>query len=329
MKMALIADLQFDSYHGQSRVHESGMSTRLVDMLAAWEWAVGESVKAGCERLLVLGDVFDSRRSIELPVIDGVCRAMHAASEKMELWVVVGNHDSFLRRPHMNSLQMFRGFAQVFESPVTVDGFALVPWHDDPTKIKEGVQALLKDRPHTLCTHGLVQGSHAGGATGFPLAYLQCPKFKRVFLGDVHDSLTLNANCQYVGSLLQIDYRDAGRKRGFVIYDKDKNTTKYVENRVSPQYHLLSEESAAVRARDFVRIVGGDSAAIVAGLKGVTPHVEILTEVSEDSDQARVRVNVSASEAEVLEKYVRYVLPEADAERVASLVRVGLTYLPS
>ena len=75
-------------------------------------------------------------------------------------------------------------------------------------------------------------------AQGFPLAYLQCPKFKQVFLGNVHDPVQLGNNCRYIGSLLQIDYRDAGKKRGFVIYDP-QGKVEFVENTVSPRYHIV------------------------------------------------------------------------------------------
>lgn len=309
MKYAITADLQFAEYTRLSTLHPSGLTTRLLHLIECWRWIVETSRQAGCDGIFVLGDVFNSRTEIPLGVLDIVCRAFHDASEDLKITVLVGNHDSLLRSPERNSLQVFRGYAQVIEEPHSSCGFLLMPWMEDVQTYRKTVDTMSKKwKPDYLLSHVMLQEAGYPGK-GIPLAYLYPKRFKRVFLGDVHEPKVIAANVRYVGSPLQIDFRDAGQKRGFYILDANTGKWKFHYNTKSPRFHILSSADVSdVEDIDFVRVKTEDPADALAALEAaqkVTPWVE-GTLVETDDKPPRIEVHAKDTDDEVLSRYATY-----------------------
>lgn len=332
---ALAADFQFDSYAAWSSLDPSGMTTRLMDMLTCWDWIVDSAVKAGAEHFALLGDVFNSRVSVDLTVLDGVSRHMADASKRLNLWVIPGNHDSYLRDSRINSVQVMRGYATVFDAPTvanTSHGYrmGLVPWTEKESDLRCGVEKVLSDGADVLLTHALIEGV-AGGSSGMPLAALQPSRFKQVFLGDVHDPIQVADNVRYVGSPMQIDYRDAGRWRGYTLFDDESGKITPVENLTSPRFHVVKvpEDIDNVGVDDFVRMSCDpeDAAVMAEAAREITPHVENRYAPIEEGLKPRLAVRSGQDHREVLERYVRFILPDESDDRVNCLVEVGMQLL--
>lgn len=325
MKICITADLQFAEHARYSRVLPNGLTSRLQDILDCWAWIVDESASWSCDALVIVGDVFDSRTTIDLPVIDTVCRAFHEASKRVKLYILVGNHDSYLKTPAINSIQAFRGFAEIYEEPMVKpwsEPVAFVPWMDDVTAFRKAIESVAKKGVSYLFTHAMVEGAVPGGK-GIPLSYLQPHKFARVFLGDVHDPLDLAENVHYVGSPLQIDYRDAGGRRGFCILDTEDDEFTFIENERSPRFHILDDaDTEAVRPGDFVRVKTDDpdiAAEAVEAVKGKAQWVE--SECVEVEDQEpRMDVRTKDAHGDVLRCYCEHQGFEGeDADKVVAL----------
>lgn len=335
MKFAVCADLQFDLYKRLSTPHPNGGTSRLADALACWDWIVDTAVKRGCEHLLVLGDIFESRTTLDLPVLDLVCRAFERASKKIGLTILAGNHDSYLRHAGINSIQAFKGYATVIDTPACAEyaigvWFGFVPWTEDLTAFRESVDTVSKEGAKFLFSHVLLEGA-TGGGKGVPLEYLQAEKFDYVVLGDVHDSQAMAENVFYVGSPMQIDWRDAGQHRGFYVFSG--NGFDYVENTISPRFFVVTNEAEARVAGegDFVRIRVPD------GKEDEAKKVVTLLErrkaawvesgaVKVEETVPRLKVSASDAHADALTKYTRLMLPE-DEDVIADLVSVGLDLL--
>lgn len=338
MSFAVSADWQFDSYARLSTPHPSGLTSRLVDFLDCWRWVDAEATKRGAGWHVIAGDVFNNRSTIDLPVLDAVCRAVREKS-KVKKTFIPGNHDSHLRTTAINSIQSLFGVAQVIDKPtlhVAEGGVAvgLVPWSDDLTAFRQGVDAVSLEGAEILISHVLVEGTVPKG--GIPVEYLSPKKFKRVFLGDVHDPVTHphHANVQYVGSPLQIDFRDAGRKRGFVVYDPAKDKVTYVPNTTSPRFHVvtLAGDASNVDKGDFARVTNADPEAsdkAVAAIKAKSAWVESTTAQIAEPVKPRLDVKAKDSHAEVCDRYVRYIMPELadDDSAVAALVAEGMSII--
>lgn len=310
-RWAVTADLQLDVHARLSTLGADGLTTRLRDMLDCLDWIIATAQARKCEGLILLGDIFDSRTQLHISVVDQVCRRLHAAAEAgLKIVVVVGNHDSLLRSPTYNSLQVFRGYATVIEEPTVVPPFGLVPWQDDPDTLSRGIIEIAQDaRAKYLFTHVLCEGAVPVPGKGFPVANLLPDRFTQVLLGDVHDPMQLRDNVRYVGAPLQIDYRDAGGKRGFCLLDTQAGTVEFVENTVSPRFHVIEDATTeGIQSRDFVRVKTDDAeiaAEAVAKAQRLAHHVE-TTFVPMDDQPARLDVRTDQEQGEILRRFVAH-----------------------
>lgn len=325
---ALVADIHFDDYPNLSTLTEAGISTRLSDALDCFGWVVSEACNAGCDEMFILGDVFHDRAYLSLTVVNAVCSCFQEMARKLKITALLGNHDCALRTPEITSLLTLSGSVDVVTAPTVVGGFGLVPWRDNPEGL-DGVIAVVARDADVLLTHAFMEGPHAHGK-GLPLSVLQPDQFKQIFLGDVHDPVVLSPKCRYVGSPWQIDFRDAGRSRGFILYDEKRNKTEYVENRKSPRFYLLDSRTAgslsSIRRVDFVRIVEPDvelAKKLASSAAERTEWVEAPA-VEVDDLAPRFKVGDADTDEVVLRNYVQRHGEVADP---GALLSVGLGIL--
>lgn len=309
-RWCLTADLQWDAYENFSTLTPLGVTTRLTDMVKCWRWITDTALKQKCEGIIAVGDIFDSRTVIDLSVLDQACRAVHASVRAgLRVIFVPGNHDSYLKSPVINSLQVFLGHCEVIEEPTMVKGLGFLPWMDDAKAFKQGVADLAGKGAEYLFAHVLVEGAVHKDAGGIPVKWLQPEKFKRVMLGDVHEPYEITEKVCYVGSPMQLDYGDAGGKRGIRILDTATNKLTYVENTVSPRFHIVTgEQKAEIHDGDFVRIKTDDpmiAAHALAAAKAKTKWVE-TTFVEVGDSKPRIDVRSSHAHEEVLKKYAAF-----------------------
>lgn len=320
MKVALSADWQFDEYPNLSTVLPNGLTSRLQNVMECFKWHVDEALRRGCEKLINDGDMFESRTSIPLPVIQVACQCIQYASNGFgddNVHIVVGNHDSYLRSPDINSVVMFEGFATVHDRPCMDPPFAFVPWTDDEEQMAAMVEQVAKEkRCKYLVTHCLVQDIYPTG--GIRFATLKPKRWKRVLLGDVHQPGEFK-NALYIGAPMQFDFGDAGGERGFRILDTESGEVEFVENTFSPRFHKVEEHAdvKAVRDVDFVRTDDLDLADAVAKQSG-TAHIE-CRDVKLDDPAPRLDVKSRDPHEEVLQRYCDHMGVEDE-----SLVELGL-----
>lgn len=306
----LTADWQFDEQPRYSRLTPSGITTRLQDQIDCLRWAVERALAVDAEGIIVDGDIFDSRTDLNLSVIDMVCREFHAAAERgLKIVFIVGNHDSYLRSPVLNSLQMFRGYATVVDTPRVVGPFACLPWVDDPVVLAKWVDQLVGKAPF-LVGHMLVDGSVHQSAVTVPLKTLQLDRWKKVFLGDVHDPDAFkHEKVHYIGAPMQLHFGDAGGFRGIVLLNPASATFTRIENKLSPRFHVISDVTTeGIRPNDFVRVKTDDieiASAATAAVKGMAGWVE-STHVDVADVKPRLDVHARDTHEEVLARYCAY-----------------------
>jgi DNA repair exonuclease SbcCD nuclease subunit len=328
-KWGLCADWQFSLGSRQS-VDAEMISPRLNDALKCFDWVVNRCVEEGCVGLHILGDVFDSRTSLDLPVIDRVCRAVKAAATRIPITILPGNHDSYSRHVGITSVQMFLGHCTVVDKPTVIGQWGFVPWCEDTAELECGVRHVAQQGADYLCGHALVDGA-VPKASGISPAILHPELFDRVFVGDVHEPVEVEIPnygggdnlvvqyppIQYIGSPMQIDFRDVGGVRGFYLFDSDKNELEYVENDVSPRFWIVSsvDDFDGIEKGDYVRIKTGSAEASKALVDAMAGHH--LQPASIESDyvliedtKLRLEVRTSDGELPALQKYVDYALKD-------------------
>lgn len=334
MRVALTADLQLQTQPRYSTIASSGLTTRLVDMIECFEWIVDEAIKSKCERLFVMGDVFDSRTVIDVCVIDRACRAFSAASKRIAIDVIVGNHDAYLRTPKLNSTQMLASCTTVHEGVASTGPFVIVPWTDDQDayrsslKRASGIRKRMRGKAFLL-SHGMF-GNAVPMAKGMPIEWLLEGKWDGVYLGDVHDPVVLQRDptIRYVGSPMQLHFGDAGGKRGFVVLDTDTGKSRFIENVRSPRFHLLStldDVRKPATDRDFFRVRANDEDvenAILGEVRKLSQWIEVETTGAGTSEGVRIAAAGTLTDEELLRAYCKHVLVDPDL-----LVPLGMALL--
>lgn len=333
-KVALTADLQVQSQPRYSTLAPSGVSTRLEDFLACFHWIADTAVENGCDTLFILGDLLDSRTVIDVSVIDRVCRSFRDVASSLEIHILIGNHDAYLRTPTINSTQMFLGHAHVHETVEDCAPFVVVPWVDDVDAYQSALSQadkINRKGDRFLLSHGMF-GDAVPMAKGLPVEWLQGSSWRGVFLGDVHDPVVLHKKplIRYVGSPLQIHFGDAGRSRGFLTLDTSSGKTAWFENRLSPRFHILrdvaeSELIVPTTKRDFFRVAADDSEVsdVLTGIASAhSSWVEASAVSGEDQASTRIQAAGSMADGDLLRAYCEQVNVSPDL-----LVDVGLELL--
>jgi len=255
----LTADLQIDEDASTTLPGSTpGMTRRLEDRRDALAWILGVAVREGCDAIVILGDVFDDRHALTLPCLHVFAKFLALAADKgRQVIIVPGNHDSYLRDTSINSVSGFSSAnCTVIDEPTTGNGCAWLPW-SDPATYALGVRRLAGSAP-VLMSHAMVDEA-VKHAKGVPAKAFK--KFKRVFLGDVHEPRAVGPNIQYVGAPMQFNFGDATGGRGAFVWDRKSDRLAYHFNEASPQFWVFgsAEEclrSQVVRPCDHVRISG-------------------------------------------------------------------------
>jgi len=316
VKVAITADLQFATQFKLSHETSQGISSRLLDQVKCFHWMVDTAVERECEAFLSLGDIYDARNVLPVSVVDQVGRCYAYAAEQIEHnHILVGNHDSLLRSPAVNSLQTLRGLADVWDEPGVWGPFAFVPWIEDPDEYRSAVglvaqgTAVWETKADYMFSHVMIEGA-VPADIGRAKRDLRPQQWKRIFLGDIHEPLSFDPNIQYAGAPMQHHFGDVGGERGFWILDTDTDEIEFIENVMSPRFHILTTADVGhVGAADFVRVRADDpelAEAIVREVGKVCAWVENETVRLPGEVQPRLDVSGEESYEGILRRYVEH-----------------------
>lgn len=325
------SDWQWADYARLSKITQFGRTSRLEEYIEAFRWMLETAAARGVTKHAILGDLFDDRMSVPVTVLDVVGELFHAASQDNEFHFLVGNHDSLLRNPSITSLQVLRGFGHVYSKPAVYQDLAFVPWTEDLDRLAGWVDQCVKAGAKYLLSHAMVQGS-VPMAKGIPVELFKPSRFRRVILGDVHDPVAIEPNIQYAGAPLQINFGDAGKRRGIWFLDTASDEFEFVENPVSPKFWNVEPgfKVSNVGPKDYVkvRIEDYEDAKKVieklkdGGFKGWmqseavevlddAPRLEVYGKDSHEDTLRRYCEHVGAKDPEGLAKIGKDILEEA------------------
>jgi DNA repair exonuclease SbcCD nuclease subunit len=320
----------------------TGVNTRLETVLQEFERSVDILEKKGGKHIVLAGDIFHVRGSID-PEVFNPTHAMikRVLARGMEIYAIPGNHD--LKGSDTtelgNAMQTFgamEGFTVVTNFRHFSFGgnhVAMAPWEPDAKKLVESIQTRLDKSklwqdlaPVTdLILHvGINEVFPTMPASGVAASDLAKLGFARVFAGHYHHHLVMEDKKVFsIGATTQQTFSDVGKKAGFLIVDKDKvdfhasNAPSFID--ITPE--TPAEEIPLIVDGNFVRVRGfkmGDSEIVglreglmEAGAKGVT--IQVVRDVE-------VRRSVKTGKALTLEEslaaYVNSKIPKEYADDV-------------
>jgi len=201
------------------------------------------------DALIHTGDVFDSRQSLNLKVMNMGLDIFNEISKIMPIYVICGNHDIYHKKSNtINSLKPFTYMSNVhvYEEPVKLElnngktTALLMPWRDTQKQEQDIIDGNNAD--YLFChtdIRGLKFNSFVKVDDGNDLDTFT--KFKSVYSGHIHYAQK-HENIRMVGSPYPLTRSDIGNVKSVWYIDLDKNTEDGIINDFSPKFIRIKLE---------------------------------------------------------------------------------------
>lgn len=194
--------------------------------------------------LIHLGDVFDSRQSLNLKVLSIGIEIFEELSEifKDGIYVICGNHDIYGKLSNeINSLKVLKWIPRVniYEEPVSAlfgdKKVFLMPWRRDHEEESECLKDV-KNHDYLFC-HSDIRGLMFNKFTKIEdgISYKDLDKFDRVYSGHIHYSQNFG-KVRMLGSPYQLTRSDSENPKGITILDFRNGEEQYFSNTYTPKF---------------------------------------------------------------------------------------------
>lgn len=200
--------------------------------------------------LVHLGDVYDSRQSLNLRVLNLGIEIFESLSFifKDGIYIICGNHDIYGRNTNeVNSLKSLKWIpgVNIFEEPETINfgpkKVFLMPWRKDHDAEREVLRSV-ESHDYMFChtdLKGLMFNKFVRIEDG--LNYDDMDKFERVYSGHIHYSQNFG-KMRMLGSPYQLTRSDTDNLKGITVLDLETGYEEYYENTFSPKFIRLTFE---------------------------------------------------------------------------------------
>ena len=204
------------------------------------------------KNVIHMGDVFDSRKSIDYQSLEWAKRVVFDPLKKYEVHMLVGNHDCYFKDSnHVNSPELLlQDYSNIktYSSPTNTKiggiDITLIPWicsdnYDETLKVIQKSNAKiamghLELRGFYVNKH-LVMDDHGMDSTIFS-------KFEKVFSGHYH-TRSDNGKIFYLGNPYEMYWSDVNDTRGFHIFDTETLIHTPVNNPYKLFYNIYYDDT--------------------------------------------------------------------------------------
>lgn len=243
------------------------------------------------DALIHTGDVFDSRQSLNLKVMNMGLEIFNEISKIMPIYVICGNHDIYHKKSNtINSLKPFTYMdnVHVYEEPVILEmnggktRALLMPWKD--TKEQEQDVIDNNDADYLFChtdIRGLKFNSFVKVEEGVEVSSMS--KFKKVWSGHIHYAQQ-QGNVRMVGCPYPLTRSDIGNVKQFWYIDLETGNETGVPNEHSPKFIRMKLDNVLrMRYGDVKNIVENNFVDILVNASWATnfPFNEFLESFSD------------------------------------------------
>jgi DNA repair exonuclease SbcCD nuclease subunit len=248
--------------------------------------------------LMHLGDVYDSRQSLNLKVLNLGISIFEDLSKifKDGIYVICGNHDTFGKSSNeINSLKSLKWIpnVNVYEEPTSIKvgkrKIFLMPWRKDHGAEVEILSKIKEDYDYLFChtdIKGLLFNKFVRIDGG--LNYEDLSKFRRIYSGHIHYSQSFG-KIRILGSPYQLTRSDMDNIKGINILDLETEEEIFFENKISPKFvrltfeHILNSTPLDLNEsfkNNFVEVLIDTQIAVKSPLGLLVDHVEPPLKIS-------------------------------------------------
>ncbi|MCP1540000.1 metallophosphoesterase [Methylorubrum extorquens] len=324
----LLSDIHAHAWSAFSTKLPNGRNSRLQIIVDELLRAAHEVKAAGGDTLVIAGDIFHTRGSIDPEVFNPISDAFDEILKLgMKIVALAGNHDlkSNESTELGNAFQSFgkRDGIKVVTRPEIVEfgghSLLMVPWIPKLDALKAELESWPGRRDFGLRSHaqsdlimhagidGVLSGMPAHGLTP---SYLVELGFKRVFSGHYHHACGFESGKVWsIGATTHQTASDIGTKAGFMIVGGDADDINWRASR-APSFVEITEETDPddyenivdgnyVRVRGFV-FTDAEEKAFREGLEGMSAAGVVMnTERATTVTRTGTTVSVKARTLEI------------------------------
>jgi exonuclease SbcD len=210
--------------------------SRIAEIEAAFKRCIG---LLKFDTLFILGDIFDSRKSLTFESLQCFHRLLGYAKDKKVI-IIPGNHDKISYQSKESYLDIFRHYPNVTLyddlATISIEGWSiyLLPFFDEKTVLIERLD-LIKDVPEKsiLLTHIAIDGvrNNDHSPVSGILSRNIFKEFNKVLVGHYHNRQEFD-NVLYMGSFIPKDFSE----------DELKGLTVFYENGTIEQFPLSDKK---------------------------------------------------------------------------------------
>ncbi len=244
MKIAIITDTHYGARKGSKHLHDYFEQFYNDIFFPFLE-------ENPIDAVIHMGDVFDSRKSIDLQSLEWSKRVVFDPLKKYEVHVITGNHDCYYKNTnYVNSPELLlTDYSNItlYSSPQTINvgglDILMLPWICSEN-YQKALDAISKTNAKVVMGHLELNGFRATRGhmmeDGMDIGLFD--KFDKVFSGHFH-TRSDNGKIFYLGNPYEMFWNDVNDPRGFHVFDTETLTHTSVDNPYKLFYNIYYEDT--------------------------------------------------------------------------------------
>ena len=244
MKLAIITDTHYGARKGSKHLHDY--------FELFYKNIFFPSLEAeGIDTIIHMGDIFDSRKSIDYYSLEWAKRVVFEPMKKYKVHAITGNHDCYYKNTNeINSPELLLcdyDNITTYSSAqdIKIDGLdiLLLPWISTDN-FDESLSKIKKSKSKVAMGHLELNGfrAHRGHVMEDGMKIDAFNKFDKVYSGHYH-TRSDDGRIFYLGNPYEMFWNDVNDPRGFTIFDTDTLEHASINNPYKLFYNVYYEDT--------------------------------------------------------------------------------------
>ena len=244
MKVAIITDTHFGARKGSDHLHNYFEMFYRDVFFPSLE-------KHQIDTVLHMGDIFDSRKAIDLKSLEWSKRVVFEPLKKYKVISIIGNHDCYYKDTnYVNSPELLlKAYSNITlyskATQITVGGLdiLMLPWINSEN-FEESKKMIDDSKCKVVMGHLEINGFRATRGhmmeTGMDTSIFD--KFEKVYSGHFH-TRSNDGKIFYLGSPYEMFWNDVNDARGFHLFDTDTLEHTPINNPYKLHYNVYYDDT--------------------------------------------------------------------------------------
>jgi DNA repair exonuclease SbcCD nuclease subunit len=244
MRVAIITDTHYGARKGSKHLHDYfELFYKNIFFPSLEEHKI--------DTVVHMGDIFDSRKSIDLQSLEWSKRVVFDPLKKYKVYAITGNHDCYYKNTNdVNSPELLlkdysniKLYSKVSEIKLGKLKVLMLPWINSEN-YDESLKHIKKTTSKVVMGHLELNGFRATRGhmmeTGMDINIFD--KFEKVLSGHFH-TRSENGKIFYLGNPYEMFWNDVNDPRGFTIFDTETLTHTSIDNPYKLFYNIYYEDT--------------------------------------------------------------------------------------